>query len=578
MAEPGGEIPVDLSSGGISSADFKPLAYFGSDHTLALQAWAASEISGVIMPNSATIPEETIYLPCRKYMQGGGFASVIQPATGGAYDDGWLFVFNSMDRANWTTQYPNMLSGGARMLCFLNPDAVAGARGMFAFGSYVFEDLRFRGYTQSIRKPDSLYCDSFEVRRVIVDMPQSDSEYQIYLGGLGDGCVVEQLHCPIITPGSTVATKGLFMRGVAGGKISHCIGGDHKLYQSHAVKIVGGHYEIGTLEVDSSSVSIDTTTFWPGIKVPLKFTSTDGERYTSSLRDASFVFAAGFAEWTGNHIELSPEHALKIDNSHARWTVGNAISNSQPQGLRIGKADGSALTDFNDISYVLSERCQIDHGYSVRRNHALNQVDTLFPGVSSAAEKSGVTWKGSSGTYYYKALVIYDNLRKIGRASTNADVFIALVLGGSGARLVLDFGLKPKVGKVRIFRGTTAGSYTSYADVDCCGAVYLYDDGVSLSGFPWVTRAAGGVDTINQSLNDSNIRWSGETCEITAGVQPSTGSWRLGDFVRKVTGAANPVDANGMYWFGYARLTQGSNHVDGTDWAKCRMSVVSPAS
>lgn len=539
-------------------------------------AWAASSSPCVILPNRVVALTQTVYIPAWKWIVGGGFASVIQPAPSGTFDEGWLLVFNSTDRTNWVVQYPNMLVGGVSKVRFLNPDAVSGVRGIFAFGSYVFEDLRFRGYTQAIKKPDTLYCDSFEVRRVIADMPQSDTEYQIYLGGLGDGCVVEQFHAPILNPGSTVATKGLYMHGVAGGKVSHCIGGDHKLYQSHNVKIVSGHYEIGQIIVDSSSVSIDTTTFWPGIKIPLLFQATDGERYVSSIRDSSFVYAASFSEWTGAHIQLSAEHALKIDNTHSRWTVNGVISNSQPHGLRIAKSDGAALTDYMDLSYLFSERSQIDHNYTVRRSHAINQIDTLFPGLASAAANTSISWKASAGTYYYKCIVLYDNLRKLGRNSTSAEVSYVATNGGNGARLVLDFGGKPKLGKVRMYRGTAPGSYDNYADVDCCGAVYLNDNGVDVNGFAWVARTAGATDTINSSLNDSNIAWRGEMCEVTAGVQPSTGSWRLGDFVRRVT-TSNPIDGNSMYFLGYARMTQGPNHTSGTDWAPCRVSTVSPA-
>lgn len=60
----------------------------------------------------------------------------------------------------------------------------------------------------------------------------------------------------------------------------------------------------------------------------------------------------------------------------------------------------------------------------------------------------------------------------------------------------------------------------------------------------------------------------------SSAAQPSTGFYVAGAFVRN----SNPtIDANSMVLTGWLRLTTGSGHVAGTDWAAVRTSTVSPA-
>jgi hypothetical protein len=60
----------------------------------------------------------------------------------------------------------------------------------------------------------------------------------------------------------------------------------------------------------------------------------------------------------------------------------------------------------------------------------------------------------------------------------------------------------------------------------------------------------------------------------TASVMPTTGTWVAGSFVHN---SAPVLNANQMVILGWKRLTSGSGHVSGTDWAICHVSHVSPA-
>jgi hypothetical protein len=59
-----------------------------------------------------------------------------------------------------------------------------------------------------------------------------------------------------------------------------------------------------------------------------------------------------------------------------------------------------------------------------------------------------------------------------------------------------------------------------------------------------------------------------------ASAMPNSGEYARGDFVYNTLPA---IDGNDMVVLGWSRLTTGSNHVSGTDWAICHVSHVTPA-
>ena len=60
----------------------------------------------------------------------------------------------------------------------------------------------------------------------------------------------------------------------------------------------------------------------------------------------------------------------------------------------------------------------------------------------------------------------------------------------------------------------------------------------------------------------------------TASAIPTVGAYTIGDFVWHT---APTIDVNDMVLLGWSRLTTGSDHVSGTDWALAYVSHVSPA-
>jgi len=70
------------------------------------------------------------------------------------------------------------------------------------------------------------------------------------------------------------------------------------------------------------------------------------------------------------------------------------------------------------------------------------------------------------------------------------------------------------------------------------------------------------------------LQYKSHTIDTSNGVQPSSGWYPRGWFVRNMQ---QTLDANGMSISGWTRLTTGTGHVAGVDWAVARVSNVSPA-
>jgi hypothetical protein len=70
------------------------------------------------------------------------------------------------------------------------------------------------------------------------------------------------------------------------------------------------------------------------------------------------------------------------------------------------------------------------------------------------------------------------------------------------------------------------------------------------------------------------LQYKSHTIETSNGVQPSSGWYPRGWFVRNMQ---QTLDANQMTISGWTRLTTGTGHVAGVDWAVARVSNVSPA-
>lgn len=554
----------------------------GDDWTPAFTRAVAAGALNVFVPNGSYGLGSTVFLPAGFWVDCESRNVSFFHLDASTFVDGCMFMINTMNGVTWTTPYPNMNTGGFSRCNFTNPNGVNPARGIKCFGSGKFEQLKFNGLTQSIMRPTGFYTDSFHLSDIIAENPQGNLEYQFDILGLGDGFIAKNIHCPY-TVATTQSMKAMRLRGVHGGTVEACIGGDYLVELCGNINFVGGHFERAQHIYDSSDVTVDSQ-FLPDTRIPIitqgTFASASNEsRFTVKLQNTRFRNVEGLMEWSGYHVQQGDSVSLVVDNAVHQWTVQGDFQRDQQAGIRICQADGvTPVPSFNNYSYLTSRRSVVDIPNIVSLYHGTRMADSAFQGVASSRVETvgtrsvGVNqWKAAIGTYYYNAQVLYDAGRAIGRNPVNAEASLTAELGKMNV-LNIGFATSPRNGIIRLYRGTVAGTYTHYVDIHSMGSTFMFDNGITVNGVPWLTRTAGAMNTINSM--GSYIRFVGSRMNLVSDALPgNAGSFIQGDMVERSDGV---IDANSMILTGHKRLTTGSGGVIGTDWAYLRQSHVSP--
>jgi len=485
---------------------------------------------------------ETITIPAGITLEGQGRDCRVIPTVGGTYTAGFLFLINSTDGTNWTVAFPNTMSGGLRKVTFWNGDVagtptVAPLRGVRGFGSCVISQIRGRNMTQMVSRPGGgVYSDSFDVDDIYCE-PVIGDEYQVDVRGLGDGLRVGKLHFPYnaLNPG-TGTPLGLYVASAYGGRIGECVGGDVFIARSKVV-IDCGHYERSRITVDGANVDIRSTYISASNRLPLVLANTTGHECVVTLDACEFIYLAGLQEWQGSDISIATGVTLEVRNSYRRYTKNSALDTSQQHGLTLETNTATPITAWNRYSYALSRQGRVYRGQVVDQTFSVSPLSASFTGISSAAVDSTESWGIASGTYYYHAQYMLDTGRRVGRTGTAGEQSVALTNGGSGTRLAIEFNGKPTAAILRVYRGTSAGSYTSFVDIPVFSARIFYDSGAALNGYPWQSRTAGAVDTINE-LGEVGVEFSGGSVAVRAAGTPTVGTWLVGDDIYRTAPAA----------------------------------------
>lgn len=542
----------------------------------------------------------TVYLPVGVSIDGntgnrsfaGNFEDTVQFASQSyegtnPYVENFLFFLNidpNGDTETWVTQFPNNGSGSIKRVS-VDGSASGGINGFKFAGSYEFENIDHRWVGSLIRKPSSLYTDKVKAKRIHGRERANNTDYMLDLPGSGDSPEIESIESGIIQGASFPApesgtTRGLRLGPARGAFISGLINGNH-VFQQGKYDIANLHLEHGVIEVLNGDTTIrDSDIFNEADKpVPIKLISQSaggfGQRFKIKLQNIQFSsrVESSLGGWPTElkaDIQTNPNFDIEIEGCSRRISTTNSQIVSQQYMGVILQDEGEVLFDeFNNYSHVLSKGCEINNNTVLALKSSASLLNGTFGGVlaSLATETSSESYNGGSGTYFYQAQVLTDNQRAWGRNATNSETSIALSSGGTIPKLnivwsSIDF---RSALIVRVYKGTSPGSYDQFVDVPIYSCQTLYDNGDALNGLAWQSRTAGVVTALNNGSHGSTLIEAGlSTCKQTSLVPPTVGFWRQGDKVEilnpttPTTGTAQP--------FMFIRKTNGNGTVIGIDW------------
>lgn len=435
--------------------------------------------------------------------------------------------------------------------------------GILSGASLNMDGVTFQHFGQALRFTDnyidnkcvvnctmSEYWDAY-----MLNQDEAHKPYAFNMGFLGDALMFA--HNGV----SGFVNKGLLVNNCGGATIcDNIITADSMIRQSKAVDFSSNHLERGTiLKIEDSEVTMRSNYFWLGQEPVVQISGADGSVVSMDgdafrFYDSAFYMNQSDSEGTeaengaayriNADIALDRQSKLNLSNVYRYWG-GEGFSSMLTCGVHVcGRLDdgsfGEVLDVFKRFSYALSRNCQISTGFKANMHFEEGGLMDVPDPRPYGMLNAGVAWvlmydtgktddEGNKkyekdvGTYTYECQLLLDSKRGIGwtyddkLAMRSLPIWDGEGFVGSveieyckdadgnaekdkpiaGFLLVL-----PSVyGVVRIKRMKSSGADCRYVDVPVCGAKFLYDNGVSVCGFPWQDYTQNDEITLNKGVD-----------------------------------------------------------------------------
>ena len=362
----------------------------------------------------------------------------------------------------------------------------------------------------------------------------------------------------------TTSTNLNFIKVTAsqGCRITGTINGNIYLYRCQASTISNSHLEKGTILVEDSTASIQDNFIWKMGSECIHIKDSEGasghyKSRSTNLENNVFILKYEYNNYDTDVADVlltnSAGRIHLVNNRREVEAIGGSYKSAYSTGISIKKIVGSnsytILPNSNNMD-ISNELRIYDKIYNILQDNAstgYNILNTVSAEVANIEYKSTDTDK----VYYYCAGIILDSTKQIGLINTDS---VKRCTTSS------DYSVKINIGKeyigldatLRIYKGTTSGTYEQYVDVPCVNSIALVDNGYSVNGFPWIIRdEPSDVDTLNKALGYYKL--GNNTIVYGSGV-PTTGTWKLGD---RIIHAIPASDALTSEWICIANTEDG---------------------
>lgn len=426
--------------------------------------------------------------------------------------------------------------------------------GILSGASLNMDGVTFQHFGQALRFTDnyidnkcvvnctmSEYWDAY-----MLNQDEAHKPYAFNMGFLGDALMF--VHNGV----SGYANKGLLVNNCGGAMIcDNIITAESKIRQSKAVDFSSNHLERGTiLKIEDSEVTMRSNYFWLGQEPVVQISGADGSVVSMDgdafrFYDSAFYMSQSDFEKTEAEngaiykikadIALDKQSKLSLSNVYRYWT-GEGFSSMLTCGVHVcvrldDGSFGEVLDVFKRFSYALSKNCRISSGFKANMHFEEGGLMDVPDPRPYGMLNAGVAWVGDTDVYNYECQLIIDRVRSIGWTADgygmqklqiwNGESFVDNVMVNDeikvdytdeddnqiktrdvvkGVLLVIP----PIYGIIRITRRGAGGSL-EYVDVPVCGAKFLYDNGVSVCGFPWQDYTRADEITLNKGVDSVEI-------------------------------------------------------------------------
>lgn len=540
---------------------------------------ALSSFSGgiVVVPRGFYRIAKTVKVPNGVKLRGvssveqdGAHGSVLVADFGDSNNIQNMIVVNQKSDGSddWQQRYPRM---GAEIsnLYLVNMNDYK-LRAIMSYDSVRLDNVIFGGFFQAIKYSSENYLDSkhvtnctyyfskdFVSQTFLDGIEENDKLYAFDMGFLGDSLLFEHnaIH-------SGKFNKGLKINCSGGASINaNIINADVFIKDSKAVDFSANHLEgAHVVEISCSEVTSRSNYYWIGTEPTIQIVG-NGNKDESIVTLENDVFRTYTPEAvaekeesvkqysTEAEISLDQYSRLNLINTY-RYRAGTEFGKIYTTGVKICKPIETndeykfePFTEFNNYSYALSQNAQIASSYKIKTPFEVVFVPEQTPMLGMI--NSGVYWTEKAGTYEYRYQILTDKLRHLGwpedaprqmsfwdtgsEFSVTINEVITTVVENTFYKGVLFNVQSSMQGLLRLIRKCQDTGKEVYADIPVCGASFLYDNGISIQGYPWKEYSSD--IEINKLTHPKREEIFGENAKIWATSMPAESELTTGDIV-----------------------------------------------
>lgn len=462
----------------------------------------------------------------------------IIPLSNGTYINKYIILINSTDGVTPYKQVSS-LSSDNKIYSGLTIDncvdssvnnnlIVTGLKGIFlSQANCEFERITSTGLTNTIVLSETQYLDNIVISNSLFML---NGDYPVLKNGKGECLSV--VNCKVFN--SLIGewklvkannTYNLDIRNVINGTIE---------VTNSTFSITNIHLEEGKVKLNKSSGELSNSIIYntKDGSYPIEIAGDSGHYISLKNIEIMFTpFSHPNAETGSNFDILLNAKNVKIKNIYRTLNFDYGINSIT--GIKIDSSNDTLKNNFNTNSSKLSMHCNIKNANIIDKLIYSNTATTGTGLISINIESTNpYTWNNVAAPLFYTCQIIYgDNKYLMGANMTNE---VTITSGSKAISIKLLNVSKLKDCTLRLFRGTSTGSYSSYVDIpivslgnDIFG---LLDTGTKVNGFPWIY----GVNTLANiaSWFDSNIKHLetfGDNVLGFASATPKSTSFAKGD-------------------------------------------------
>lgn len=417
--------------------------------------------------------------------------------------------------------------------------------GIFVAENCHVENIYCWGLNKVVEVTKEAYIDFITIEDINI-WGKWGNDFAIDTGHMGDARVVKNIHfTPVDASNYNVLKVG---NGHNTCRVEGIVNGHIEMGKS-LVDVSNLHMEYGTLTFNGTRGSVKEVFMWCPQDGSFPMTFNSGS--TMAIENCYFHYfdrlQYDFINAKFNELKLEWDVVLHIKNCFKNILPPSDVTFLNAIGVTIHEND-----EFNDNSLCNSIESTIVNGRVISPIKPTDRGNATYNILGSFYTDRNVKWKAMSGTYYYNAILVYDEKRKIGQTKKSGEVSQTITNGGPCPYIGLNGRMNSNI---KVYRGTTSHSYDKVVNIGPRGD-YLHDNGYLLNGAKWVNINPSDVETDYLEAEKYVLNNDG-TVTISAVTTPTAGEWRKGDRIINstyVTGYPKAWVYNGSEWISEGNL------------------------